>query len=250
MSRSKTKRIILIAAIVLQCVVLVYLIGAHDTIGRNALRNDNFGWGTFFFLQQCITAMLPIVVTLLLLILQLARPALLEKKSMTLLSCLLHCVTIGISMNLADAYDLYLYNHELWCACSAAMLSCALLLLNLLSNLWTYLVVGSIFTAWGPFVYFYGSNAPGLFVASLILVTGVLLLIWGLILHRRNRVPVKAASAALASEAPAPEPTLSSDSGSAPAAPAAPAPGALTCRHCGAKAEPDDIYCIECGNKL
>lgn len=240
MSRSKTKRIILIAAIVLQCVVLVYLIGAHDTIGRNALRNDNFGLGTFFFLQQCITAMLPIVVTLLLLILQLARPALLEKKSMTLLSCLLHCVTIGLSMNLAD--NITLYDHELWCACSAAMLSCALLLLNLLSNVRTYLVVGSIFTAWGSIVYFHGSNGPGLFVASLILVTGVLLLIWGLILYRRNRVPVKAASA--------PEPTLASDSGSAPAAPAAPAPGALTCRHCGAKAKPDDIYCIECGNKL
>lgn len=27
-------------------------------------------------------------------------------------------------------------------------------------------------------------------------------------------------------------------------------PAGKFCRHCGAKAEPGDIYCIECGNKL
>ena len=47
---------------------------------------------------------------------------------------------------------------------------------------------------------------------------------------------------------PAPEPESSKPDPQPAPEPVKPA--GKFCRHCGAKAEPGDIYCIECGNKL
>ena len=49
------------------------------------------------------------------------------------------------------------------------------------------------------------------------------------------RPPVSPAKPAAGSEKPAAEPDK---------------PAAKFCRHCGAKVEPGDVYCIECGEKL
>lgn len=47
---------------------------------------------------------------------------------------------------------------------------------------------------------------------------------------------------------PAPEPESSKPDPQPAPEPVKPA--GKCCRHCGAKAEPGDIYCIQCGNKL
>ena len=71
---------------------------------------------------------------------------------------------------------------------------------------------------------------------------------YGRITDKKESAASTAAKAAPKPEPkPQPKPTLKPE----PKAAQEPAkPAGKFCRHCGAKAEPGDIYCIECGNKL
>lgn len=240
MKRSKTQLMIIIAALVLQCVILMLLFFIH----RSLIIQDELT-----FIEISMGAALVTFVTILLLVLQLARPGLLHSKAMTFLSCLLHCTTVGFVMILwDDAIKAHIIPPFLQ-PCAVAILSCALLLYTLKWKPVVYLVPGGLFAFWGLLEAFMGQS---IFVdpnfSLLFLEAGMLLLVIGWILRKHTNIPQKAAPATTQSAATASEPVVT------PASEPAEVPDSSgvkdnICRHCGTALENGDIYCAECGEK-
>lgn len=240
MKKSKTQLMIIIAALVLQCVILMLLFFIH----RSLIIQDELT-----FIEFSMVAALVTFLTIILLVLQLARPGLLHSKAMTFLSCLLHCTTVGFVMILWDDASKAYIMPPFLLPCAVAILSCALLLYTLKWNPVVYLVPGGLFAFWGLLEAFVGESIfVDPYFSLLFLEAGMLLLVIGWILRKQTNIPQKAAPATTQSAATASEPVVTPASEPA-AVPAAPAPRVLTCRHCGAALENGDIYCAECGEK-
>ena len=202
-------------------------------------------------IAECRYCFVPPLLTIAVLILYMAKPAMTNRKGTKLLPFLLQCASVGCIMY---AWESLLRPLErctyYFGSCAVAVLCCALILYTLALKPWVYLVPGGIFAAWGVFELFMGES---IYFDSrftfLFMEAGTALVICGFIVRNRNKAQAEIVPVEVQAATPLSDPVVTPESESI-AAPETSRHKGRFCRHCGAKLEDGDIYCVECGNKV